>query len=89
LVAQTLENLLGAVAPGGGRGRDRKGGKLQLDLTEFYRRFESHPTLGPVLRRWRGMRPLNHSSLYEYALGTTASSSPVSCKTPPFDAQST
>jgi DNA-3-methyladenine glycosylase II len=62
---------------------------LQLDLTEFYQRFQSHPTLGPVLRKWRGMRPLNYSSLYEYALGTTASSSPLSCKTPPFDAQST
>ncbi len=24
---------------------------LQLDLTEFYRRFKSHSTLGPVLRR--------------------------------------
>jgi len=41
---------------------------LQLDLTEFYRRFKSHPTLGPVLRRWRGMRPLNYSSLYEYLI---------------------
>jgi 3-methyladenine DNA glycosylase/8-oxoguanine DNA glycosylase len=41
---------------------------LHLDLTEFNRRFKSHPTLGPVLRRWRGMRPLNYSSLYEYLI---------------------
>jgi len=41
---------------------------LQLDLTEFYRRFKSHPTLGPVLLKWRGMRPLNYSSLYEYLI---------------------
>jgi 3-methyladenine DNA glycosylase/8-oxoguanine DNA glycosylase len=39
---------------------------LQLDLTEFYRRFKTHPTLGPVLRKWRGMRPINLNSLYEY-----------------------
>ena len=41
---------------------------LRLDLTEFTRRFKSHPTLGPVLRKWRGMRPLNYSSLYEYLI---------------------
>jgi len=41
---------------------------LQLDLTEFTRRFRSHPTLGPVLRKWRGMHPLNYSSLYEYLM---------------------
>jgi 3-methyladenine DNA glycosylase/8-oxoguanine DNA glycosylase len=41
---------------------------LQLDLTEFYRRFKQHPTLGSVLRKWRGMRPLNYSSLYEYLI---------------------
>jgi 3-methyladenine DNA glycosylase/8-oxoguanine DNA glycosylase len=41
---------------------------LQLDLTEFYRRFKQHPALGPVLHKWRGMRPLNYSSLYEYLI---------------------
>ncbi len=41
---------------------------LRLDLTEFYRKFRSHRTLGPVLHKWRGMRPLNYSSLYEYLL---------------------
>ncbi len=41
---------------------------LQLELPEFHRRFRSHPTLGPVVHRWRGMRPLNYSSLYEYLI---------------------
>jgi 3-methyladenine DNA glycosylase/8-oxoguanine DNA glycosylase len=41
---------------------------LQLDLSEFNRRFGSDPQLGPVINRWRGMRPLNCSSLYEYLI---------------------
>jgi 3-methyladenine DNA glycosylase/8-oxoguanine DNA glycosylase len=41
---------------------------LQLDLTEFNRRFRSDSQLGPVINRWRGMRPLNCSSLYEYLI---------------------
>lgn len=41
---------------------------LQLDLTEFNQRFGSDPQLGPIINRWRGMRPLNHSSLYEYLI---------------------
>lgn len=40
----------------------------QLDLTEFYRRFHKDKILGPLLVRWRGMRPLNYSSLYEYLM---------------------
>jgi 3-methyladenine DNA glycosylase/8-oxoguanine DNA glycosylase len=39
---------------------------LQLDLSVFNRRFRDDPQLGPVIKKWRGMRPLNHSSLYEY-----------------------
>ena len=35
---------------------------------DFYRRFETDPELGPVLARWRGMRPPNCSSLYEYLI---------------------
>jgi len=38
------------------------------DLADFDRRFAAHPRLGPVLDRWRGMRPLNYSSLYEYLI---------------------
>jgi DNA-3-methyladenine glycosylase II len=39
-----------------------------LDLADFYERFASHPRLGPVIDRWRGMRPLNVNSLYEYLI---------------------
>ncbi|MFW9985521.1 MAG: DNA-3-methyladenine glycosylase family protein [Candidatus Odinarchaeota archaeon] len=39
-----------------------------LDLTEFYQRFQQDRLLEHLLRRWRGMRPLNHSSLYEYLM---------------------
>lgn len=41
---------------------------LQLDLTEFSQRFGSDPQLGPIIDKWRGMRPLNCSSLYEYLI---------------------
>jgi 3-methyladenine DNA glycosylase/8-oxoguanine DNA glycosylase len=41
---------------------------LQLDLAEFNRRFEHDPHMGPIIDRWRGMRPLNYSSLYEYLI---------------------
>lgn len=42
--------------------------KFQLDLTGFHRRFSNDPQLGSVIEKWRGMRPLNHSSLYEYLI---------------------
>jgi 3-methyladenine DNA glycosylase/8-oxoguanine DNA glycosylase len=41
---------------------------LQLDLTEFNRRFGDDPQLGPVIDKWRGMRPVSYSSLYEYLI---------------------
>jgi 3-methyladenine DNA glycosylase/8-oxoguanine DNA glycosylase len=41
---------------------------LQLDLTDFNRRFGDDPQLGPVIDKWRGMRPANYSSLYEYLI---------------------
>jgi 3-methyladenine DNA glycosylase/8-oxoguanine DNA glycosylase len=41
---------------------------LNLDLSGFYRAFETDPLLGPVLQRWRGMRPGHPSSLYEYLM---------------------
>jgi 3-methyladenine DNA glycosylase/8-oxoguanine DNA glycosylase len=41
---------------------------FQLDLTEFYRRFIADPQLAPLLSKWRGMRPLNYSSLYEFLI---------------------
>jgi len=41
---------------------------LQLDLAEFNRRFGDDPQLGSVIDKWRGMRPANYSSLYEYLI---------------------
>jgi 3-methyladenine DNA glycosylase/8-oxoguanine DNA glycosylase len=42
--------------------------QFSLDLADFYVLFAAHPELGPVIARWRGMRPLNCSSLYEYLM---------------------
>ncbi|MFI5394945.1 MAG: DNA-3-methyladenine glycosylase family protein [Candidatus Binatia bacterium] len=41
---------------------------LQLDLTEFNRRFRGDPQLGPLIRKWRGLRPSCAPSLYEYLM---------------------
>jgi 3-methyladenine DNA glycosylase/8-oxoguanine DNA glycosylase len=42
--------------------------RFDLDLSEFNRWFEGDPQLDPIIDRWRGMKPLNHSSLYEYLI---------------------
>jgi 3-methyladenine DNA glycosylase/8-oxoguanine DNA glycosylase len=41
---------------------------LDLDLSAFYRAFHDDPALGPLIQRWRGMRPGHPSSLYEYLI---------------------
>jgi len=41
---------------------------FQLDLAEFYRRFKTDQQLVPLFSKWRGIRPLNCSSLYEYLI---------------------
>lgn len=41
---------------------------LGLDLTGFYRQFEKDEVLGPIIKKWRGMRPGHPSSLYEYLI---------------------
>lgn len=41
---------------------------LDLDLSDFYRQFERDVTLGPIVKKWRGMRPGHPSSLYEYLI---------------------
>jgi 3-methyladenine DNA glycosylase/8-oxoguanine DNA glycosylase len=41
---------------------------LDLELGEFYDRFKKDETLGPVIKRFRGMRPGHPSSLYEYLI---------------------
>lgn len=41
---------------------------LALDLSEFNRKFRDDPQLGPVIRKWRGLRPCSYASLYEYLI---------------------
>jgi len=41
---------------------------LDLKLAEFYRSFRNDEVLGPIIKRWRGMRPGHPSSLYEYLI---------------------
>ena len=41
---------------------------LDLDLTDFYKQFKKDKVLGPIIKRWRGMRPGHPSSLYEYLI---------------------
>jgi 3-methyladenine DNA glycosylase/8-oxoguanine DNA glycosylase len=41
---------------------------LDLNLGAFNGRFHDDPHLGPLIERWRGMRPLNPNSLYEYLM---------------------
>jgi len=41
---------------------------LDLDLSGFYKAFREDKVLGPIIKRWRGMRPGHPSSLYEYLI---------------------
>lgn len=41
---------------------------LSMDLSEFYDHFGDHPQLAPIVRRWRGLRPIHPGSLYEYLI---------------------
>lgn len=41
---------------------------LDLDLTDFYKKFEADKILKPIIKKWRGMRPGHPSSLYEYLI---------------------
>jgi len=41
---------------------------FDLDLNLFYKQFSQEKHLGPIIRRWRGMRPGHPSSLYEYLI---------------------
>lgn len=41
---------------------------LELDLTGFYDGFGKDKVLGPIIKRWEGMRPGHPSSLYEYLM---------------------
>jgi len=39
---------------------------LDLDLSGFYQALRSDKVLGPIVKRWRGLRPGHQNSLYEY-----------------------
>lgn len=41
---------------------------LNLDLTDFYQKFKNDKMLGPVIKRWSGLRPGHQNSLYEYLI---------------------
>ena len=41
---------------------------LQLDLSDFYQKFAADELLGPIIKRWQGLRPGHPSSLYEYLI---------------------
>lgn len=41
---------------------------LDLGLTDFYFQFKNNKILGPIIEKWRGMRPGHPSSLYEYLI---------------------
>src|SRR3972149_2931695 len=41
---------------------------LDFDLSDFYRQFGSDAILGPIIEKWRGMRPGHPRSLYEYLI---------------------
>lgn len=41
---------------------------LDLDLSNFYAELGKDQVLGPIIKRWRGMRPGHPNSLYEYLI---------------------
>ena len=41
---------------------------FDLDLKPFYKKFKNDKILGPIIKKWQGMRPGHPSSLYEYLI---------------------
>jgi 3-methyladenine DNA glycosylase/8-oxoguanine DNA glycosylase len=41
---------------------------FNLDLKDFYKKFKNDKILGPIIKKWKGMRPGHPSSLYEYLI---------------------
>lgn len=41
---------------------------LNVSFSEFSEKFKNDLLLGPIIEKWKGMRPLNYSSLYEYLM---------------------
>ena len=51
---------------------------LDLDLSEFYKIFKSDELLGPIIKKWKGLRPGHQGSLYEYlVIGTVLQNATV------------
>jgi len=51
---------------------------LNLDLKDFYKKFKNDELLGPIIKKWKGMRPGHPSSLYEYLIiGIVLQNAPV------------
>jgi 3-methyladenine DNA glycosylase/8-oxoguanine DNA glycosylase len=42
--------------------------RYNLDLSDFYVELGNDQVLGPIIKRWRGMRPGHPNSLYEYLI---------------------
>ncbi len=60
---------------------------VDLDLLTFYQALDEDEALGPVIRRWRGMRPGHPSSLYEYLIiGIVLQNATVKCSIQMFRA---
>lgn len=38
---------------------------LKSDISKFYRKFKNDSVLGPILKKWRGMKPVAANSFYE------------------------
>ena len=41
---------------------------LNLDLSDFYKSFKNEKILGPIIKKWKGMKPGHPSCLYEYLI---------------------
>lgn len=41
---------------------------LDLDLSDFYKEVGEDPLLKPLIKKFRGLRPMHHGSLYEYLI---------------------
>ncbi len=41
---------------------------LNFNLKDFYKQFKNDKVLGPIIKKWKGMRPGHPSSLYEYLI---------------------
>jgi 3-methyladenine DNA glycosylase/8-oxoguanine DNA glycosylase len=51
---------------------------LKLDLAGFYNKFTNDMLLGPIIKKWKGLRPAHQGSLYEYlVIGTVLQNATV------------